>query len=112
MIRKASSLYFAVVLFGSLVIGGCDRFFSSEDGTQRLEEKRLQDQNERAALVEKMKAVSIERQKKQEPIKNLQKQIDALDQQISYARSRGIDWRPSEKTQEALEAKKEELEKQ
>lgn len=97
-----------------LALAGCNKLDSTspEVAAQRREEQRLKDQQERAALAEKMKAAALVREQKQEPIKALQKKIDALDQQISDARSRGKDWRPLAKAQEALEAEKYELQKQ
>jgi hypothetical protein len=96
-----------------LALAGCNKVDpnSPEVAAQRQEEQRLKDQQERAVLAEKMKAAALAREQKQEPIKALQKKIDALDQQISDARSRGKDWRPLAKAQEALEAEKYELER-
>ena len=114
MIGKGRILYLTIILSGALLIAGCDKFGSSSSETeaQRQEGQRLEDQKERAALVERMKAAAIAQEKKQEPIKQLQSQIDALDQQINDARSRGKDWRALEKVQEALEAQKAELQRQ
>ena len=114
MIGKGRILYLTIVLSGSLIIAGCDKFGSSSPETeaQRQEEQRLKDQKERAALVERMKAAAIAQEQKQAPIKKLQSQIDALDQQIGDARARGKDWRALEKAQEALEAQKAELQRQ
>jgi len=114
MIRKRDVLYFAALLVGLLPTAGCDKYASPspEEVAQRREEQRVEDQKERAAMVERMKAAAIAQDKKQEPIKNLQKQIDALDVQISNARSKGKDWRALEKTQEALETQKYELQRQ
>jgi hypothetical protein len=107
-------LYLTIVLSGTLVIAGCGKSGSSrlEEEAQRREEQRLEDQKERAALAERVKAGAFAQEQKREPIKKLQTQIDDLEQQISYARQRGKDWRPLEKEQEALEAKKAELERQ
>ena len=112
MIGKGRILYLTIVLSGSLVVAGCDKSPDSETEAQRREEQRLEDQKERAALAERMKAAAIAQEQKKEPIKKLQSQIDALDEQISYARARGKDWRPLEKEQEALEARKAELQRQ
>jgi hypothetical protein len=112
VIGKGRILYLTIVLSGSLAIAGCDKSSSPETEAQRLEEQRLKDQKERAALVERMKAAAIAQEQKQAPIKRLQSQIDALDQQIIAARSRGKDWKALEKAQEALEAQKAELQRQ
>ena len=104
MIRKLE-VYFLAVLTASIV-AGCD---DSPDPAQVKEEQRLQDQKERLALVEKMKAAALAEEKKKEPIRDLQKKIDALDEQISYARARGKDCRALEAEQEALEARQYEL---
>jgi uncharacterized protein HemX len=111
MIRKLDLLYLAALLCVSLSVTGCGRNSSLdlEAAAQQKEEQRLQDQKERAALVERMKAAALAQEKKQEPIKALQKQIDELDAQITDARSKGKDWRALEKKQEALEAQKYEL---
>jgi polyhydroxyalkanoate synthesis regulator phasin len=95
-----------------LALAGCNKSVSPELARQQQEEQRLKDQQERAALAEKMKAAALAREQKQEPIKALQKKIDALDAQISDARSKGKDWRPLAKVQEALDAEKYELERQ
>jgi len=61
VIGKGRILYLTIVLSGSLIIAGCDKFGSSSPETeaQRQEEQRLKDQKERAALVERMKAAAI-----------------------------------------------------
>ena len=107
------TFYLPVILAAVIALSGCNKLDSTspEVAAQRQEEQRLKDQQERAARAEKMKAAAIAREQKQEPIRELQKKIDALDRQISDARSRGNDWRPLAKTQEALEAEKYELEK-
>src|SRR2546421_3359059 len=99
MIRRLNILYRVAVLAAVVAVAGCDKFGSSnsDENAQRQEEQRLQDQKERAALVERMKAAAKAQEDKQEPIKRLQKQIDALDQQISDAHARGKDWRALEK---------------
>jgi hypothetical protein len=114
MIRKLDVLYLAALLAGLSPTAGCDKYASLSPGeaAQRQEDRRLEDQKERAAMVERMKAAAIAEDKKQEPIRNLQKQIDALDVQISAARSKGKDWRALEKAQEALETQKYELQRQ
>ncbi|MEY2438709.1 MAG: hypothetical protein QOI34_94 [Verrucomicrobiota bacterium] len=113
MTRKFNIFFWPTVLAITLIIAGCDSGPSSlELAAQRLEEQRTIDQKERAALVEQMKAAAVAQEKKQEPINKLQIQIDALDQQINDARSKGKDWRALEKTQEALEVQKYELQRQ
>jgi hypothetical protein len=112
VIGKGGILYLTIILSGSLVIAGCDKSSNSETEAQRQEAQRLEDQKERAALAERMRAAAIAQEQKKEPIKKLQSQIDALDQQIGYARARGKDWRALEKAQEALEAQKAELQRQ
>ena len=113
MSLKLDTLYLPALLAAVLALAGCNKVDpnSPELVRQRQEEQRLKDQQERAALAEKMKAAALAREQKQEPIKALQKKIEALDQQISDARSRGKDWRPLAEAQEALEAEKYELEK-
>ena len=113
MFRKLGPLYFTALLCVSVSVAGCGRNSSLdiEALAQQKEEQRLQDQNERAALAERMKAAALAQEKKQEPIRALQKQIDALDVQITDARSKGKDWRGLEKTQEALEAQKYDLQR-
>ena len=105
------AVYRATVLGTLIASASCDRFgwSNSEQTEQRREEQRLEDQKERDAVVERMKAAAIAQEQKQEPIKKLQTQIDALEEKISDARSRGKDWRPLEKEQEALEAQRDEL---
>jgi TolA-binding protein len=110
MIRRLEMLYFATLLAGLLSTAGCDKHASP--GPEVGEAQRLQDQQERAAMADRLKAAAIAQDKKQEPIANLQKQIDALDEQIRDARSKGKDWRTLEKAQEALETKKYELQRQ
>jgi len=105
MIRKLE-VYFLAVLT-ALIVAGCDD--DSPDPVQAKEEQRQQDQKERLALVEKMKAAALVEEKKKEPIRDLQKKIDALDDQIGYARARGKDGRALEQMQEAVEAQKYEL---
>jgi predicted nucleic acid-binding Zn-ribbon protein len=114
MIGKSRLRYLTIVLSACLAIAGCEKFgySRSETEAQRIEAKRLEDQKERAALIEQVKAAAIAQEQKQAPIKKLQAQIDALQQQISDARSRGKDWRALEKSQEALEAQKAELQRQ
>ena len=114
MIRKLKMVYFATLLAGLCLTAGCDEeaLPNSEVTKRRQEEQRLQDQKERAALVEQMKAAAMAADKKREPIIKLQNQINALDEQITAARSRGKDWTALEKQQEALQAQKRELERQ
>jgi len=96
------------------IMAGCDQsaLSNSEMAAQKKEEQRLQEQKERADLADRLKAQAIEREKKQEPIRQLEIKIAALDQQITEAQQHGRDWRPLEKQQEALQAQKEELERQ
>jgi anti-sigma-K factor RskA len=114
MNRKFSRCYIAVLCALLFLTAGCDKYGlgSAELATQRQEEQRVQDQQERAALVERMKAAAVAQDRKQEPIRNLQKQIDAIDDRIGEARARGKDCRDLEKTQDALEARKAELQRQ
>jgi hypothetical protein len=63
-------------------------------------------------MIERLKAAAIAQDKKQNPIRILQKQIDALDEQISEAWEKRKDWRALEKAQEAFEAQKYEVERQ
>ena len=112
MIRKLGLLYSAAVLVVLLPTVGCDRSPSPEELARRQEEQRVQDQKERAVLVDQMKAAELAQDQKQAPIRNLQKQIDAIDAQISDARSRGKDSRALGKAQEGLEAQKYELQRQ
>ncbi len=111
MIRKLDLLYFTALFVGLLPSTGCNRHTSSgpEIVAKRQEAQRLQEQTERAALVERMKAAAIAEEIRQEPIRNLQMQIDALDEQISDAWSRGKDCKALEIAQDALEAQKYEL---
>jgi len=112
--RAFDILVFAVAIGGFVAIVDWNKFRSpgAELIAQQQEEQRLQDQNERAALAEQMRAAAIAEEQKREPIRKLQSQIDALDQQVHDARSKGKDWAPLEKEQEALEARKRELERQ
>ena len=114
MIRKLDLLYCTVCLTGLPFVTGCEKYASPspEEVAQQREVQRLDDQKERAAMVERMKAAAVIEDKKQEAMRNLQKQIDALDVQISAAHAIGKDWRPLEKQQEALEARKYELQRQ
>ena len=112
MIRKLGLLYSAAVLVVLLPTAGCDRSPSPEELAQRQEEQRVQDQKERTVLIDRLKAAALAQDQKQAPIRNLQKQIDALDAQISDARSKGKDWRALGKAQESLEAQKYELQRQ
>jgi hypothetical protein len=114
MNRKFGRWYIAVLFVVPFLTAGCEKYGlgSAELAAQRQEEQRVQDQQERAALVDRMKAAGIAQERKQEPIRNLQKQIDAIDERISDARSRGKDCRDLEKTQDALEAQKAELQRQ
>jgi hypothetical protein len=112
MIRKLGLLYSVAVLVVLLPTAGCDRSPSPEELARRQEEQRVQDQKERDVIIERLKAASLAQDQKQAPIRNLQKQIDALDAQISDARSKAKDWRALGKAQEALEAQKYELQRQ
>ena len=114
MIRKLDVLYLAAVLASLLPLAGCDKWrsYSEDVPRQDPEGQRLTDQQERAALVERMKAAAKAQDMKQEAIKNVQRKIDAIDDQISDARARGKDWRGLEKAQEALETQKYELQRQ
>jgi hypothetical protein len=112
MIRKLGLLYSAAVLVVLLPTVGCDRSPSPEELARRQEEQRAQDQKERAVIVDQMKAAALAQDQKQAPIRSLQKQIDAIDAQISDARSKGKDWRALGKIQDALETQKYELQRQ
>jgi hypothetical protein len=113
MVRKLDILYSAILFVGLIPTAGCDRYAapSPEELAQRQEEQRVQDQKERAVMIDRLKAAALAQEQKQAPIKNLQRQIDVLEAQISDARSKGIDWRSLEKTQEALETQKYELQR-
>jgi hypothetical protein len=114
MIGKLDLLSFITFLGGALATASCEKETSPslEVLAQRQEAQRLQDQKERAATVDRLKAAAIAQDKKQVAIKNLQNQIDALDKQISDARLKGGDWRGLEKAQETLEQQKYELQRQ
>jgi hypothetical protein len=111
MNRNVTPFYFAALFIAVVSITGCGRNSTSgeEAAGQQTEEQRLQDQKERTALVERMKAEALAKEKKQEPIDALEKQIESLDVQIGDARARGKDCAALEKSQETLEAKKYEL---
>ena len=113
MIRKLDILYVTAFVAAFLSVSGCEKYSppSLEIIAQQKEEQRLQDQKDRTAMVERMKAAALVQDQKLEPIRNLQKQIDALAVQISAARSRGKDCRALEKTQEALETQKYEMQR-
>ena len=101
------------VVGAMLAVAGCDKSaLSNAELAQQQEDRRLKDQKDRADLADRMRAEAIAQEKKQEPIKKLQSKIEALDEQISYARQRGKDWRALEREQDALLTQKEELERQ
>jgi hypothetical protein len=114
VIRKLDILYCAAVLAGLLSLTGCDKWRSYREDAppQDPEDQRLGEKKERSAMVERMKAAAKVQDRKQESIRNLQTKIDAIDEQISDARSRGRDPRGLEKTQEALETQKYDLQRQ
>lgn len=108
MNRNLTHFYFAAILSAMVAMTGCDRSSSVRD-EEIAQQQRLQDQTDRAALVERVRAAASAQEKKQEAINALQKQIEELDAKISDARSKGKDCRALEKAQEALETKKYEL---
>jgi hypothetical protein len=114
MIQRLEVLYLVLLLVGALPTAGCKKNASSrsELAAQQQEQQRLQEQKVRTAMVEQLKAAAIAQDAKQEPIRNLQKQIDTLDVQISEAWSKGKDFKALEKAEDALEAQKYELERQ
>lgn len=114
MIRRLDTLYLAALFVGLLPTAGCNKNTppSFEVVAQRQEQQRLQEQKERTVMVERLKAAAIADDKKQEPIKNLQKQIDDLDVAISDAWSQGKDTRALEKAEDVLEEQKYDLERQ
>ena len=108
------TIFLAPVFAGLLGLTSCDAFRRPplETPAQQQEEERLKDQKAHADLAEQVTAVAQTQDKKQESIKGLQAQIDALDQQISDARSKGRDCQRLEKAEEDLEAQKFELQRQ
>ena len=104
----------AIALAGMLGLSACGE--SEEARSARLirerQEQLAKDQQERAALIAQTKAAMAIRNKKQGEIDGVQVQIDAIEEQISYNRQRGKDCRTLEKTEEDLEARKYELERQ
>ena len=108
------TIFLAPVFAGLLGLTSCHAFRRPplETPAQQQEAERLKDQKAHADLAEQVTAAAQTQDKKQESIKGLQAQIDALDQQISDARSKGQDCQRLEKAEEDLEAQKFELQRQ
>ena len=90
----------------TLILTGCNKQLAErqkpEAETQRILQQREEDRSERAALVERVKASLRAQAQKEEALKRVQAQLDAIDKQISDNRLKGKDWNALTKQEEAL----------
>lgn len=111
---RGKILAFVIGPIGSLMVSKSDHVhqWGSAVWCHTQEEARINDSIERASLAERMRAEALVRGGQQKPIDDLQSQIDALQDQIMNARSKGQDVRALEAAQERLDAQKSELQHQ
>jgi hypothetical protein len=113
MFRSGKIFSFVFGVIGSLMVSKSEQVhqWGSAVWFHMQEEARINDSIERASLAERIRAEALVRAGQERPLNDLQSQIDALQDEIMTARSKGQDVRGLEAAQERLEAQKSELQR-